>query len=253
MSWFESSFIEPRRIFGCDGWVRSPPYGIIQLAAYLEREVKGVQLEVLDCNAEKVDWKDMEKRIASSNPDIVVASSLATCNTYAVVRTLETRKRFAPNALTVTGGQHFTATAQESLAAYPEIDFIVRGEGERTFAELVKCSGEKSSLAQINGLSFRQDWKIVHNPPRSLIENLEDLPFPGYHLVKNLVRQYHFSVMRGKRHPMLWLKVHGDAHMNALSVLNGDIGKHDGESNRRSELPMRWTTVANRLEASLSG
>ena len=195
-------FIEPPKdIWFVMGEYVPPPYGIIQLAAYLEREVKGVQLEVLDCNAEKVDWKNMEKRIASSNPDIVVASSLATCNTYAVVRTLETAKRFAPNALTVTGGQHFTATAQESLAAYPEIDFIVRGEGERTFAELVKCSGEKSSLAQINGLSFRQDGKIVHNPPRSLIENLEDLPFPGYHLVKNLVRQYHFSVMAGEKTP----------------------------------------------------
>ena len=195
-------FIEPPKdIWFVMGEYVPPPYGIIQLAAYLEREVKDVQLEVLDCNAEKVDWKGMEKRIESSNPDIVASSSLATCNTYAVVKTLETAKRFAPNALTVTGGQHFTATAQESLAAYPEIDFIVRGEGERTFAELVKCSGEKSSLAQINGLSFRQDGKIVHNPPRSLIENLEDLPFPGYHLVKNLVRQYHFSVMAGEKTP----------------------------------------------------
>jgi len=32
-----------------------PPYGIIQLATYLEREIKNIQLEILDCNAEKVD------------------------------------------------------------------------------------------------------------------------------------------------------------------------------------------------------
>ena len=89
-----------------------PPYGIIQLAAYLEEHVEDVQLEILDCNAEKIDWAKMEKRIASSHPDLVCSSSLATCNTYAVVRTLETAKRIVPNVLTVVGGQHFTATAK---------------------------------------------------------------------------------------------------------------------------------------------
>ena len=70
-----------------------PPYGIIQLAAYLEKEVKNVDVEILDCNAEQVDWKRMEKRIESSAPDIVASSSLATCNTYVVARTLETAKK----------------------------------------------------------------------------------------------------------------------------------------------------------------
>jgi len=195
-------FIEPPKdIWFVMGEYLPPPYGIIQLAAYLEREVKDVQLEVLDCNAEKVDWKGMEKRIESSNPDVVASSSLATCNTYAVVKTLETAKRIVPNALTVTGGQHFTATAQESLEAYPELDVIVRGEGERTFAELVKRSGKKSALPEIKGVSFRQDGEVIHNPPMPLIENLEDLPFPGYHLVKDSVNKYHFSVMAGEKAP----------------------------------------------------
>jgi len=195
-------FIEPPKdIWFVMGEYLPPPYGLIQLAAYLEREVKDVQLEVLDCNAEKVDWKGMEKRIESSNPDVVASSSLATCNTYAVVKTLETAKRIAPNALTVTGGQHFTATAQESLKAYPEIDVIVRGEGERTFAELARHSGKKSALPEIEGVSFRHKGEVIHNPPRPLIENLEDLPFPGYHLVKSIVHKYHFSIMAGEKAP----------------------------------------------------
>ena len=78
-------------------------------------------------------------RISASNPDVVACASLATCNTYAVVKTLETAKRMAPKALTVTGGQHFTATAQDSLQRYPEIDVIIRNEGEQTLAELVKA------------------------------------------------------------------------------------------------------------------
>ena len=70
-----------------------PPYGIIQLAAYLEKQVSEIHLEVLDCNAEKVDWKNMEQRIAASKPDVVACASLGTCNTYAVAKTLETAKR----------------------------------------------------------------------------------------------------------------------------------------------------------------
>jgi anaerobic magnesium-protoporphyrin IX monomethyl ester cyclase len=178
-----------------------PPYGIIQLATYLESEVKDAQIEILDCNAQKVDWPNMEKRIEASGSNIVVSSSLATCNTYVVARTLETAKKANPKILTVTGGQHFTATAQNSLEEYPEIDVIVRGEGEQTFVELVKNAAKKSAFTRIKGISFRHKGKIVHNPPRPLIEDLESLPYPGYHLVKDLVHKYHFAAMTGRDLP----------------------------------------------------
>ena len=195
-------FIEPPKdIWFVMGEYVPPPYGIIQLAAYLERENKNIQLEILDCNAEKVDWKKMEKHIATSNPDVVACASLATCNTYAVVKTLETAKRIAPNTLTITGGQHFTATAQESLQLYPEIDSIVRDEGEQTLTELIKAHQNKESFQNIQGISYRHSDKVFHNPSRSLIKNLEDLPFPGYHLVRDNMPKYHFSVMAGKRAP----------------------------------------------------
>jgi anaerobic magnesium-protoporphyrin IX monomethyl ester cyclase len=195
-------FIEPPKdIWFVMGEYLPPPYGIIQLAAYLEREVKNIQIEILDCNAEKVDWKKMEERIAASNPDIVASASLATCNTYVVVKTLETAKRMAPKVLTVTGGQHFTATAQNSLELYPVIDVIIRNEGEETLAELVKVRQQGSSFQNIVGISYRSGETVVHNPSRALISNLEDLPFPGYHLVKDNMPKYHFSVMAGKRAP----------------------------------------------------
>ena len=199
---FKVLFVEPPKdIWFVMGEYLPPPYGIIQLAAYLEEKVEDVKVEVLDCNAEKVDWTQMEQRITSFNPDIVCSSSLATCNTYAVAKTLETAKRVAPSILTVTGGQHFTATAKESLETYPEIDIIVRGEGEQTLTELVKCSIAKKSILEIQGLSFRKNGQIIHNSPRPLIENLDDLPFPGYHLVKDLMSKYHFSEMAADNSP----------------------------------------------------
>lgn len=195
-------FVEPPKdIWFVMGEYLPPPLGIIQLAAFLESEVKDVEIEVLDCNARHVDWKGMEDEIASFNPDVVASSALATCNTYLAVRTLDTAKKVNSNVLTVAGGQHFTATAQESLETYPPIDVIVRGEGEQTFAELVKNADKRLAFPQIKGISFRHNGKIVHNPPRPLIEDLNDLPYPGYHFVKDLVHKYHFKAMAGVKSP----------------------------------------------------
>ncbi|HYB68774.1 MAG TPA: radical SAM protein [Candidatus Acidoferrales bacterium] len=192
-------FVEPPKdMWFVMGDYVPPPYGIIQLAAYVEKDVKDVDIEILDCNAEHVDWGGMRNRIESSKPDIVACSSLATCNTYVVARTLETVKKVDKNILTVTGGQHFTATAQESLEEYPVIDVIVRGEGERTLAELVIKAKEKLNLPKIMGISFRQRGKIIHNPLRPLIENLDELPYPGYHLVQHIVSRYNFAMMAGR-------------------------------------------------------
>ena len=192
-------FVEPPKdIWFVMGEYLPPPYGIIQLAAYLEREVKDVEIQVLDCNAQQIDWKGLEKQIQFFNPDIVASSALATCNTYLVTRTLEIAKKTNPKILTVAGGQHFTATAKESLDTYPEIDVIVRGEGEQTFTELVRNANKKSFFPRINGISLRHGNEIVHNPPRLLIENLEELPYPGYHFVKDIVHKYHFAAMAGR-------------------------------------------------------
>jgi anaerobic magnesium-protoporphyrin IX monomethyl ester cyclase len=97
------------------------------------------------------------------------------------------------------GGQHFTALAEESLKAYPDIDFVVRGEGEQTLAELVQTLGRKTPLSNVDGISFRNQGEIIHMPDRHLIENLDDLPFPGYHFVEEHARKYHFKMMVGEK------------------------------------------------------
>ncbi|MFZ0441703.1 MAG: radical SAM protein, partial [Methanobacterium sp.] len=93
------------------------------------------------------------------------------------------------------GGQHFTALANECLVNYPEIDFIIRGEGELTLLDLVKIVEQGKSPIKVDGISFRHGDSIVHNPPRALIDNLDDLPFPGYHFIENNMDKYHFKMM----------------------------------------------------------
>ncbi len=195
-------FVEPPKdIWFVMGEYLPPPFGILQLAAYVEREVKDVEIRVLDCNAQQIDWRKLEAEMVTYEPDIVASSGLATCNAFLAARTLETAKRVDPKVLTVAGGQHFTGTAHESLQTFPEIDVIVRGEGEQTLAELVEKAKTNSPFQDIKGISFQHKGNISHNPPRPFIENLDDLPFPGYHFVKDLMHKYHFSAMTGLKTP----------------------------------------------------
>ncbi|OGD54675.1 cobalamin-binding protein [Candidatus Bathyarchaeota archaeon RBG_13_60_20] len=178
-----------------------PPYGLIQLGAYLERELPGVELELLDCNARGIEWGELARRIEESDADAVASSSLATCNTYLTARTLQLAKKADPSVLTVTGGIHFSSLAEESLAKYPEIDAIVRGEGEATFTELVKARAEGKPLSGVAGLTYRDGDAIRVNPDRPLIGDLNTLPLPGYHLVRDTVHMYHFTGMAGRDAP----------------------------------------------------
>ncbi len=191
-------FAEPPKSFWfVMGEYLPPPLGILGLASYLERELPQVEIEVVDCQAMQLDWRGLERRIESFRPDVFASSGLATCNAYVAARAAASAKKVDPKILTVVGGQHFTALPKESLEAFPEIDVVVRGEGEETFAELVRGRLEGKSLSEVRGISFRNDGEYYATDGRPLIENLDDLPLPGYHFVKELVHKYHFTMMAG--------------------------------------------------------
>jgi anaerobic magnesium-protoporphyrin IX monomethyl ester cyclase len=189
-------FVEPPK----DTWFvmgeyLPPPLGILQLAAYLEKHCENGEIEVLDCQATNVDWKGLERHIENIDPNVVVPSALGTCNAYTTVRAVETAKAVNKEILTVVGGQHFTATVDESLATYPEIDVVIRGEGEETLAEVLRARGEGRPFSNVQGVSFAHNGAIYHSPDRPLLTNLDELPYPGYHFVADVIEKYHFRMM----------------------------------------------------------
>ena len=192
-------FVEPPK----DPWFLmgdyvAPPLGILTLAAYLEARLKKVEIEVVDCQAEKLDWNNLEKRIENFKADIVIPSSLGTSNAFAVLETVDLAKRVDPKIITLAGGQHFTALADESLTKYSNLDIIVRGEGEQTLLEIVKALEESTALSKINGISYRTQKRVAHTPNRPLLNDLDVLPYPGYHFVEKHVDDYHYELMGGK-------------------------------------------------------
>ncbi len=191
-------FVEPPKDYWfLMGEYLPPPTGLLVLAAYLEAHLPDVEIEVVDCQAEGLDWKGVEARMESFSPTVVAASAF-TCNAYVCVRVAELAKRIDPDIVTVMGGQHFTAAPEESLLDFPEIDYIVRGEGEETLLELVRAVYEGRPVDAVAGLSIRGNGGVVHTPPRPHIRDLDSLPYPAYHLVEDNLSRYHFTVMAGK-------------------------------------------------------
>jgi anaerobic magnesium-protoporphyrin IX monomethyl ester cyclase len=189
-----------------------PPFGLLCLASYLEQENPDANINLIDCQSEGLDWDSLEDRLSEIQPDIVAPSSLATANAYYSLRVCQIVKQLNPEIKTVLGGQHFTALADETLSKYPEVDFIIRGEGEKTFSELVGCIKLETGFEDILGLSYRGE-QIFHNIDRPLFCNLDVLPAPAYHLVEDHMNDYHFSLM-AEEHPFAIVEGSRGCHHN---------------------------------------
>ena len=191
-------FVEPPRNFWfVMGEYLPPPSSLLILAAYVEQELPEMDIDIVDCQADRLDWKGLEKYIESTNPSIVLTSGFTT-NAYTCARTCEIAKTVSEDIVTIVGGIHFSFTPEESLRNYPEIDYIVRGEGEQTVVDLIKTLQKKGKINDVQGISYRKNTTVVHNQTRPLIENLDTLPYPAYHLVEKNLKRYHFTMMAGR-------------------------------------------------------
>jgi anaerobic magnesium-protoporphyrin IX monomethyl ester cyclase len=152
----------------------SPSLGIAYLAAVSER--RGDQVRVLDMQADDIP---LERVVAEFPPDVVgiTATTIQIESAWRFAREL---KRLT-NAYIVLGGSHPTVLAAES-AQRPEIDAVARGEGELTWIDVCNHLEKGESLDGIPGITFQRDGEVVHNPDRPVIEDVDSVPFPAYHL-----------------------------------------------------------------------
>lgn len=91
-------------------------------------------------------------------------------------------KRARPNALTVVGGENATAYWEHMLAECPELDVIVRGEGEAAFCELLARRARGESLDDAPSVALRRHGRPVANLSRPRIDDLDALPRPAWDL-----------------------------------------------------------------------
>jgi magnesium-protoporphyrin IX monomethyl ester (oxidative) cyclase len=77
-------------------------------------------------------------------------------------------------ATTVVGGKFATENVEELFERCPNVDVIVRGDGEETFREFVRAG----LPANVDGLSYRDDGRVVHNANRRLAD-VSDTLYPN--------------------------------------------------------------------------
>ena len=151
-----------------------PPLGIMTLGTVLNQQ--GHQVRCHDLSFDP-DLERVKAELASTRPEWVGLSTLT--DFFPAAAELI---RFAKSlgAATVMGGPHPTIAPRESLAAIPELDYAVLGEGEKTLSLLVAGNTDPAEIA---GLAFRRGGEVIVAPARPAEVDLDLLPIPDRDLL----------------------------------------------------------------------
>ena len=167
----------------------SPNLGLAYIAAVLERD--GFEVQVLDAAAENLDFDGVIERIRAFSPSVVGAGGQTPVSRRSMTIFERTKAEISADIITVAGGPHFSFADSESLAECPQLDVIVRGEGEETMSHLCKRVAAGKPLDDISGITRRNDQgDAVRNPDRPPIADIDSIPFPAWHLFP--VEKYHW-------------------------------------------------------------
>jgi radical SAM superfamily enzyme YgiQ (UPF0313 family) len=158
----------------------SPPLGLAYLASALSEA--GVEVRILDLVVFPYSRSMLQTLVEDFNPQVagITAVTMTFDNAIGVIEDI---KRIAPDILTIMGGPHVSFCARQTLIAYPQLDVIVLGEGERTIVELVRAANNGRARAGVNGIAYRKGTEICFTEKRDPIENLDDLPVPDRRLL----------------------------------------------------------------------
>lgn len=123
-------------------------------------------------------WQYFRAVLRDFRPDLVGISVLSV--KVPVALTLASIcKDFDSNIRVVVGGDHPTVLPQDMLKS-SDVDFAVNGEGEYTMLELIEALEKgRTDFDRIDGLTYKQNGKMIRNNAREPIDKLDELPFPA--------------------------------------------------------------------------
>ncbi len=154
------------------------PHGLASIAAVLKKD--GVECKVVDGYAENLAIKDIVDKVMDYSPSIVGISMVTPVAdiVHMIAKAIKDRYR---SVKIVLGGPHPSILPDETMAD-DNVDFIVRGEGDYSFLKLIHALDKGSDLRAVEGLTFRDGAKMVHNNTGKYIGDLDELPPPAYEL-----------------------------------------------------------------------
>jgi len=170
-----------------------PPLGPLYIASSL-RSVRDDEVKVIDAYCENLGRGELVSRVVKEMPDVFGMN----CSTHTFLETIETLREvreLLPQAKLVLGGFHATFAAERILSDYPFVDYIVKGEAEQSFPELVARIESGASPSDVEGICYSANGRTVVKPP-ALVEDLDSLPFPARDLVKEVEYGYFHQGIR---------------------------------------------------------
>lgn len=177
-----------------------PSLGLGYVAAIAENA--GYEVKIVDCEAMGYSYNQLFSIIKGYHPDILGMATFCTVMDR-IHKIAKKAKEMDKECIVVLGGVQTTIEPMPSIRK-KEIDFIIYGEAEHTFLELIKelekrrDEGGMADFAKIKGLIWKEDNKPVINEKRELIKDLDSIPFPARHLFP-MEKYYGSANLRGKK------------------------------------------------------
>ncbi len=155
----------------------SLPMSIGCLAAQMNAH--GHPARIVDEEVGKLNWNNLDKVLEGLPKPYLFGITVLTAQASRAYELSVLLKAKYPDCTVMVGGYHVTAVPEEALEV-ETVDFVVRGEGERTLLALAEAlRAGKTDFSSIEGISYRQDGRFIHNPEAALIKDLDVLPpFP---------------------------------------------------------------------------
>jgi radical SAM superfamily enzyme YgiQ (UPF0313 family) len=159
--------------------------GLLSVAAVLEEAGYRVNCVSLDVEREEAGgapgWLEAVVARLCAGTRLAVGVSAVTPEYPRAIRFLATVKRLAPRLKTMIGGTHVTYIDEEP-ALDPNVDVVVRGEGEYTALEILNRWDEGGCIDEVAGTTLKVDGRVCRNADRQLCD-LTCIPMPAYHLL----------------------------------------------------------------------
>ena len=160
-----------------------PSLGLAYLAAVAEKKCHTVK--IVDCTL-GLGYQETARIAEGFSPQIIgITATTPTFNNAVYLASI--LRKILPRAIFVCGGAHPTASPCDAMEK-GVFDFLVLGEGEETFIELISYLEDKipSRPDDISGIAFKRDGKVIITSRRSRINDLDFIPFPARHLLPPL-------------------------------------------------------------------
>ncbi|MGL5077056.1 MAG: B12-binding domain-containing radical SAM protein, partial [Waterburya sp.] len=168
-----------------------PPLGLLCVGGPLLDA--GHQVTLLDAEIGPLAHDEIVRQVVDQSPEVLLIGHSGSTSAHPIV--VELTRRFReelPNMKIIYGGVFPTYHFRDILAHEPQIDIIVRGEGEATVSRLISAIESGEDLTNVDGIAFRRDGEIIETPPAPMIEDLD-----AYRVGWELIDPKHYSYYGG--------------------------------------------------------